>query len=607
MKEKQNQQILLITSNFEFSELEKICYEINPKIITFDYKSHKFLDEKDIVHETSDSFLNNDEVSQIQELSHKYTKWYEDEELSNILKYENINVGKLYYMEFFYFLLPYLKKILEIKNIKSKFSNSKFFVTYDLYDISKKINENTEYVGGKKSEGFLYDTLAIKITNSVEIKISSKQYQKIKKISEKFFKKLTNKNKINSKTKILLVEFDPIKYKEFLIKSKDRSLNLVLFNRNRPAIWNTESLKILRKSNCVIPNIKIQKKEIPDVNQITENKVKQLLEHEDILTKFFMYEKFSFWKILQPIFLRLLKERMVIAIKEIILTKKLFSDFNFSGITIWSESGFHEQISIEIAKRKKIPILLLQHGLWVDELQALEYNKFTGDYPILADKFVVWGNVLEDYAISSGIAKEKIENVGSLEYDNLFMKKHSKEENFVLLALTAPRKVNVSGFLNKTVEDYEKNVVNICKNILKHNKKLIVKLHPFKEEHNISQLIKKIDPKIKVIHSGKIFPLLQSCEILVSMGITTAILEAQIIQKPVISIYADYDFGNPYILRAKSCLVTEPKNFEKQFEKIINDKELKNKIIESGKISVSQNFSNHNMAIQKFLDLLEKI
>ena len=58
MKEKQNQQILLITSNFEFSELEKICYEINPKIITFDYKSHKFLDEKDIVHETSDSFLN---------------------------------------------------------------------------------------------------------------------------------------------------------------------------------------------------------------------------------------------------------------------------------------------------------------------------------------------------------------------------------------------------------------------------------------------------------------------------------------------------------------------------------------------------------------------
>jgi hypothetical protein len=90
------------------------------------------------------------------------------------------------------------------------------------------------------------------------------------------------------------------------------------------------------------------------------------------------------------------------------------------------------------------------------------------------------------------------------------------------------------------------------------------------------------------------------------MGISTAILEAQIIGKPVVSIYADYDFGDPYVLRTNSCLVTTIDNFGEDFKKIINDESLKKKIVNSGQQSVKGNFSNGGNASEKLLTLLEK-
>ena len=69
----------------------------------------------------------------------------------------------------------------------------------------------------------------------------------------------------------------------------------------------------------------------------------------------------------------------------------------------------------------------------------------------------------------------------------------------------------------------------------KLNKKLIIKIH-----HGLSldeeNIIKKINPDIKIIKSGSLFELIKSCNLLITLGPTTATLEALILKKPTFCV-----------------------------------------------------------------------
>ena len=86
---------------------------------------------------------------------------------------------------------------------------------------------------------------------------------------------------------------------------------------------------------------------------------------------------------------------------------------NCSGIVVWSENGFNEQIVIGVSKKLKIPVILLQHGIYADDPKANEQNKFSGLLPLKSDKFAVWGKAMSDYAKNYGIDTEKIEQFRS--------------------------------------------------------------------------------------------------------------------------------------------------------------------------------------------------
>ncbi len=607
-KSNQSSTVLLVNFPFDIHKLKKTKNDTNPIIITFDYASHKILVDNKIEHDLSDNFLTDDDINKIQQNSYDLTKWYEHQTVSDLLEYEGINIGRLFYVEFHYFLLPFLKKFTELTKICEQYNEKHFIATFDLYDISKLLNSNTlPFDNDKKQENFLYDFIKLPVTNSFSFSIKRSHYQYFKKISEKIIQKLGKQN--IPKHAILLSEFDPIRYESLLLSSSKFDVDFVLFNRRRPTVWNFKSYSIIKKSKISIAagqnltNSHLVTM-IRDKQQEFIAKLGLLWERDDYFRKFFSIE-LSFWDIIKPIFKNLCVKRTLEAIQEIEISKEFLLQHKIRCVIIWSESGFNEQIIINLAKKFSIKTVLLQHGIIVDEPETVTFNKFSGILPIHSDKYVVWGETVKEYAITCGVPKEKIHVLGSPSYDKI-KQKHIPEKNTILLSVTAPRKIHVEGYLVKELENYEKMIEVICKIVYSNNKKLIIKAHSFQEEHDITGIVKKINPSIKIVMRGNIPSALESCESLISVGISSAIFETQLVEKPVLSLQVSYDIGTPHILRTDSCLRTTIEELSDTIRNL-DDKKYKNNVVENASKLLPQNLSYIGHASKELLLFLKKL
>ena len=130
-------------------------------------------------------------------------------------------------------------------------------------------------------------------------------------------------------------------------------------------------------------------------------------------------------------------------------------------------------------------------------------------------------------------------------------------------------------------------------------------MHPNPHEVDITEFVKKIDPKIQVVKSGNISNLIKACDMLVTIDISTVILEAQISGKPVISVSVrDYNMGedNSSFFKSQSCIRTESRNFEINFNHLLEDLEFRRDIINKGKKFADDYLSNQGNASQKLLE-----
>ena len=132
--------IILLDSIESVESIENELMKLNDaRIITFDYVSHKTLLKSDIEHEISDNFLGEKEYESIQNKSMTLTKWY-DGELSELLEYEKVNLGRIFYVEFHYYLLQILKKTLEVKKIVKELQDGDLIASPKLFNIAKEFN-----------------------------------------------------------------------------------------------------------------------------------------------------------------------------------------------------------------------------------------------------------------------------------------------------------------------------------------------------------------------------------------------------------------------------------------------------------------------------------
>jgi len=611
MKSKIYNKIILIDSLSKFQDFDKFL-DTNDLVITFDYKSHILLSEKNIEHIVSDTYLSTTEFELIQEYSYTFSKFFNDQRISNSLMYDGIQLGNLFHIELYVFLLPFLKKFVELEKIYEQYPDANFVLSSDLFDMMKLFTDSVIQISKpSQKSNFFYDTVTINLQIlkfSFNIKIPQKYYLLIKNISDSVLNTLQSDRLCNKLKELsLLIEFDTLRYGKLL----EMTDNFLIYNQRRPTIWNFKSYKTIKKSkNLFITNSILQtsqKKSIDTTSKQVSEMISSLLQNESFLSVFFSLKNKSFWKALKPYFVELCRNRLFTAIKTVNTAEQLFTNFRIKSIFIWSENGFNELVMIQLGKKYNVPVVLVQHGIYCDTIKAKTLNGFFGVLPILSDKFIVWGELARNYALKCDVHNEKIHVVGNPAFDDLFENREANISNeYILLATQSPTNNTVNDFTVSVIEKYEKTIKKICQIVTSLNKNLIIKLHPDPLEYDITKLVYEINPSIKIIKKGSIHPLIKKCEVFVAIDISTSTLEAQILKKPTISISVKNDFvdeDNCSLFKSNSCVRTNSDGFEKALKQILHDKNFKNKLIQNGNKFVNEYLSGQGNASTEFSKL----
>ncbi|SVD49105.1 uncharacterized protein METZ01_LOCUS401959, partial [marine metagenome] len=271
--------------------------------------------------------------------------------------------------------------------------------------------------------------------------------------------------------------------------------------------------------------------------------------------------------------------------------------------------GLHERIAIQLASQKEIPVCLVQHGLNYDTKMAYDMNVAQGALPMKSDHYLCWGKINEDYCKELSIKSEKIHVVGSPVFDKVkFDEQNFSKNDCVLLATAAPTKEDSSDLTVEIIEKYMNSIKKICQLVTKYNKKLIIKIHPSPDELDPSYIAKQINPEIKVIKEGNISPLIQSCDLMIVIDFTSPILDAHILQKPVMSLSVkDNGWGVPTALKNNSCLVTDLEKLENDLKSVLNNERVRNQLIINGIQSSKEYLSYQNNGSKELIKFLEKL
>jgi len=610
-------QILLIDSETDLVSIKEFVIK-KPLIITFDYASHASLLQNNIEHKTSDYYLTESDLDDLQNQVYKFGSWYENESVVNDLQYEGVNIGRLFHEQTIDYLVKFVKKSHEVFQIYSKNKQSTFIAGGLLCQLVTNLTSLTIKITQSKKEEltFAHDRVRVnmKIGNHyLMFHISRSLYLKLKRLSEIAINLLFHSKIDDSKKTVLLVELPTNRYKEFFLRSKKSGLNMVFYGRRRPAIWNYKSYKIMKSSGCKITtfsslidsNWKNPSKTICDL----EDKIKHMWQNECFFTNYFTQNGISLWKTLKPKFEELIQERISEIVIETELAKNLFTKYNFNSIVVLHEIGMTEQIIVGQAKKRNIPVILLQIGHHFDTPEAKKHNVSCAVYPIDAAKFVVWGNIAERDALTNGgLSPSMVVNLGSLRYDNAIADYAVSDNDYILLATPGPGNMTIHGQVIKNMENYLASIRKICEITTRNKKKLVIKPHTAADDIDIRKIVHQVNPEIQVVTTGDIMPLISSCSFMIMMGLSTSILEAQMFQKPVICMPAiDFNFGIPEPLRSQLCVTTTVDDLEKIILKILNDENYKKSLIENGNRYVANYISNLNQSSEKFFEFLNSI
>ncbi|MDC0202147.1 CDP-glycerol glycerophosphotransferase family protein [Candidatus Nitrosopelagicus sp.] len=546
---------LLLDYGFDFDTLKK-CKDDFTKIICFDFDTHLLLEKNNIQHVLADEYIDKLTIEKIQSKSYSFSEWYMDYNISEYMIYEGINLGKLFHIEFMDMFVPFITKFVQICNIIEKCPN--ISCTSSLYEIAKFLSKdvkqfptNPKIQSKKISHEYRFGKL------NFSLNLSENQYKKIKNATNFFIRNPTKYSENKNAKTFLFVEIDPIKYKNLFLDSENSDYGITLFNNRRPAVWNVDSWKIIKNSQTnVVNSSSILNSNLKNKVLLAKSELKKQLNlmwsKSDFFSVFFSYEGHSFWKIFSRQFIPKIDSQFLFFIEQIESTKTLFDSNKFDSVLILSEAAVEEQITLQFAKQNGIPVVLLQHGVPYDTENAITRNNLLGFFPNDSNFLISWGKLIQEYVENFGIDKSKIQNLGNPVYDDLFNSDIVTKNEFVLIATSPPMK----DFVIDNTIDVHRNYYSIlketCNLLIKLNKKIIIKPHPSLEDNNLDNF--KNLKNVEIIKTGDIIPLIKNCELLITFDLSTTILEAQILKKPVLSIsLRDYGFGKSKIFLRDTC------------------------------------------------------
>ena len=615
-----NSVILLIDSDFDRSKIKTIKKDFHyNQIISFDYNSHKNLNLGSIEHETSDKFITQENTNEIQNHLYIFSKWYDVKSIQKYFMIGDLNIGQLLQEQFIDYMIKFLKKFFEFKKIYEKFPNSTFISSGILYEISTIFSSNVQKIDTDEEVNydFVHDKVRIDLNlgkNKINFSLSSSKYKKIKHFSEKFTQSLFEPKATPNSRNVLLVELSTEIYQNLLEESRNHNVNLIQFGIRRPAIWSMNTFKIIKNSKCgiITPDSLIDSKlkiKIQEQKNLITNQISDLYKQDEILSKYFSYDGYSFWHTIKPIIQKLFEKKVEEIARDIQTIKTLFQRIKIDIIMVSSEIGITEQIVISESKKHGIKLILLQHGIYYDTKEAVGTNLSKGLYPIKSDKFLVWGKISENNLKNIDIIEPtKLKIIGHPKYDSWKSISMGKDSSSILLTLTGPEHMFIQGHQISNIIKFENHVEQICRTVVAMKKKLIIKIHPSFHVFDFSEMIKKISSDIEVISTGSIMELINSSDIMIATNHTTAILESYLLQKPVICLpIIDYNLGIPTLFDFNAETNISIEKLQMTLEKLLHDKNFKNKTIQRQNEFVENYLTDRENSSKKLLEYIETV
>ena len=183
-KPKTVKSFLLVDSTSTLSKINELKNNFQ-KIISFDLESDRLLTDNLINHEISENFFPAEESKSIDSACLDFCQWYNENNGNTLLSYNGINLGSLFRVEFNNFLIPFLKNFIILIKIVRNFPDVNFTCSSTIYQILSKLTKNVQSLEEKSFEFQLTDDkIQYNVTNSISLKVSKENYQKLKKISE---------------------------------------------------------------------------------------------------------------------------------------------------------------------------------------------------------------------------------------------------------------------------------------------------------------------------------------------------------------------------------------------------------------------------------------
>jgi len=614
------EKIILVDSTSNFENIKNsFKKENNLSIISFDYKSHKKLENENIPHQLSDDYITDSQCKTIQDYVYKFTYWYFEKDFSKFLEYREINLGRLYQDELLNFFVRFLKKFKEIEIIFASNQNKEFLAENELFDIVQFFTNSALNLQKsiKKFHSFPHEEMRVNLKiggYEKSLFLSRDRYLKLKKLSDFLINNMFNpKITDNTKTKILFAEYNTERYKELFLKSKKFNAEIFFYGKRRPAFWNGSTLKTIRNSKCkIITNQLIYDNVAKHEEKLgikkMQKQLSELWKENTSLEKFFTFGDFEVFNLIKPVLVELIENRLSHTIHEIELVNRMFQKIRFDFSVIINELGFSEQIISCLSKTHKIKCVHMQEGFHWDTIPANANLTSQGAYLHDADTLAVWGDIDRTISIENGgVPSNKVKIIGAPRYDNLF-NSETKKQDYILLASSGdPQPEEVNGIRINKIEKYLTDILQISKIVRELDEEVFIKLHPSPTQlMDLVELGKTIDPKITIASHGEITSLLPSAKLVISIGMSSAIIEALILKKPVIFIPGiDYNWGDPSIINEKGCLISSINELKSDLEGVLNNTKLYAEQQNSSQKYLSKLISHHGNASDEFYKYLK--
>jgi len=617
--------LLTESSNINNLSLEK---NSNDKIISFDFKTHTDLEKLGIKHEIVETYLQINDNQLIEDLVYQnFLKWHQQDWLSDYIYLDDLNLGSLLDQFIGVYFLQIVKKFVCINRIFKKEQPISIIASYDLVKIISNISKfnqiKVKSIPGKKLNMLYYDRIQIPIkigSKSFSMWVSRKNFLRIKsfveKLSIKFFSLKPNLNNKNSSESILLLDFNTMLDGDFINELSSIEKEIILLHQRKPAIWNMESFKKIKKSKSKILRLQDFMNKDVELDILKTNKRIQdnleKIKSKSEFDSFFLFEEETLWPIIKDEFIQMCSKYFKEAITRYKLSKILFEKLNIKSLLILYPNAAEESVIIHVAHKLKIPGIVLQHGV---PPHTKYYEKFLSLWYPSEQKHLIhaiWDTTEKKHLKTLGIKDENFVLTGSHRLDLLFkIKNQCKNNGTILVASSTLAKqdepLDSSTFTYIEYGNLLKDICKISKNF--SDRKLIVKLHPAQSTNfDAKMIIQEVDESIPIYQHENILPFLKNCDVLVCMEYSTILLEAMILNKPTITslVYSDWFEEDEMIQQGATLTVRTAKEFELALNKVLNDSEFRNALIKKGNDFVNNFLANSGEASNSIKQLLEK-